>query len=241
MSQLSLGEITIEIIRKKIKHIHLSVYPPNGRVRIAAPLRMEDDSIRLFAISKLPWIKKQQAKFQQQNRQTRREYVSGENHFFLGMRYLLKVIPSPPPFHVEIKNKKYMCLYVPPNSTREKREKVLIQWYRKQLKEQIPVLIEKWKPIIGVEVTSWGVKVMRTKWGSCNQNEKRLWFNLELARNSTLSIEYIVVHEMVHLLEKKHNERFIALMNRFMPQWKVYKEELNRFIRQYTQFYTFVQ
>ncbi len=230
MPQLTIGEIAIEVVRKDIKNLHLGVYPPNGRVRIAAPMRIDDDAVRLFAISKLTWIKRQQVRFREQERQTKREYVSGESHYYNSKRYILKVITAPPPSRVEIRGKKYIYLYVPADSTREKRERVMTQWYRNRLKEQIPALLEKWQPITGVEVSSWGIKVMKTKWGSCNARERRIWVNLELVKKSTHCIEYILVHEIVHLLERRHNERFIAYMDRYMPQWRIYKEELNRFI-----------
>ncbi|MCX6583340.1 MAG: SprT family zinc-dependent metalloprotease [Candidatus Aminicenantes bacterium] len=230
MPQLTIGEIAVEVVRKDIKNLHLGVYPPNGRVRIAAPMRIDDDAVRLFAISKLTWIKKQQVRFRQQERQAKREYVSGESHYYNGKRYILKVITAPPPSRVEIRGKKYIYLYVPAGSSREKRQQVMNQWYRNRLKEQIPGLLEEWQPITGVEVSSWGIKAMKTKWGSCNVREGRIWINLELAKKPTHCIRYILVHEMVHLLERRHNDRFIAYMDRYMPQWRKYKEELNRVI-----------
>jgi len=147
-----------------------------------------------------------------------------------GKRYILKVITAPPPSRVEIRGKKYIYLYVPAGSSREKRQQVMTQWYRNRLKEQIPGLLEEWQPITGVEVSSWGIKAMKTKWGSCNARERRIWVNLELAKKPTHCIRYILVHEMVHLLERRHNEKFIAYMDRYMPPWRKYKEELNRFI-----------
>jgi hypothetical protein len=230
MPQLTIGEIAVEVVRKDIKNLHLGVYPPNGRVRIAAPMRIDDDAVRLFAISKLTWIKKQQVRFRQQERQAKREYVSGESHYYNGKRYILKIITAPPPSRVEIRGKKYIYLYVPADSSREKRQHVMTQWYRNRLKEQIPALLEKWQSITGVEVSSWGIKAMKTKWGSCNARERRIWVNLELAKKTTHCIQYILVHELVHLLERQHNEKFIAYMDRYMPQWRKYKEELNRFI-----------
>lgn len=230
MPHLTIGEIAVEVVRKDIKNVHLGVYPPNGRVRLAAPMHIDDDAVRLFAISKLTWIKKQQVRFRQQERQAKREYVSGESHYYNGKRYILKVITAPHPSRVEIRGKKYLYLNVPAGSSKEKRQHVMTQWYRNRLKEKIPALLAKWQPVTGVEVTSWGIKAMKTKWGSCNVREGRIWVNLELVKKPAHCIEYILVHEMVHLLERRHNDRFIAYMDRYMPQWRKYKEELNRVI-----------
>lgn len=225
--KLSIGSIEVDVVKKDIKNIHLAVYPPTGRVRIASPLAMEDESIRLFAISKLAWIKKQQKDLQNQERQSKRMYVTGESHYFKGIRYLLNVIYRDAPPKVVLKNKKYIDLYVRPDSSLEKRKEVLIEWYRDQLKQQIPPLIEKWEQIMDLEVNDWGVKRMRTKWGTCNIEAKRIWLNLELAKKPERCLEYVVVHEMAHLMERHHNERFVALLDRFLPQWRKVRGELN--------------
>lgn len=227
MGKIVIGNIDIEVITKAIKNIHLSVHPPDGRVRIAAPMQMDEESIRLFAISKLSWIKKQRAKFENQDRQSAREFVSGESHYFNGDRYLLNVIETTGKQRVEPRNKKYIDLYVRPGSTVEKREKVMREWYRSHLKSVIPGYIEKWEGTIGVKVNSWGVKLMRTRWGSCNIEDKRIWINLELAKKNPRCLEYIIVHEMVHLLERKHNDRFVAYMDKFLPNWRSARNELN--------------
>jgi len=228
MHQIKLGNIEIEVVRKDIKNLHLAVYPPNGRVRIAVPLRINDDLVRLFALSKLAWIKKHQANFQAQTRQTEKEYLSGESHYFKGQRYLLNLIEHNAPAKVIIRNKTYLDIYVRTGSTKQQREKVMKEWYRRELKNDLPALIAKWQVIIGVTVADWGVKSMRTNWGSCNIKAKRIWLNLELAKKPIHSLEYVIVHEMVHLLEKYHNDRFKAYMDKFMPQWRLYNDELNR-------------
>jgi predicted metal-dependent hydrolase len=233
MSQIKVSDITIEIVRKNIKNLHLAVYPPAGRVRIATPLRIDDDAVRLFAISKLPWIKKQRSKFESQERQAKREYVSGESHYVEGVRYRLNVIYQNTTPKVVIRNKKYLDLYVRPSSSAEQRERVLIKWYRQQLKEKVPTLFEKWQTVIGVQVNDWEVKQMKTKWGTCNIKAKRIWLNLELAKKPSHCLEYIIVHELVHLLERHHNVRFLALMDKFMPQWRAYQNELNQLILSY--------
>ncbi len=228
MHQITLGNISIDVVRKDIKNLHLGVYPPNGRVRIASPLKIDDEAVRLFAISKMAWIKKHQLKFEAQQRQSKRQFVSGESHNYKGNRYLLNVIYHDAGPKVEIRNKTYIDLYIRVGSTLEQREKVLIEWYRRQLKDQIPPLIDKWQKIIGVEVSDWGIKKMKTKWGTCTIEKRRIWLNLELAKKSEHCLEYIIVHEMVHLMERNHSERFVAYMDKFIPQWHFYKDELNR-------------
>lgn len=233
MRQITVSNITIDVVRKNIKNLHLGVYPPTGRVRIATPLNVDDEAVRLFAISKLGWIKKHRRNFDAQRRETKREYVSGESHYFEGNRYLLNVIYRNSAPGVEIRNKRYLDLYVRPDSTTEQRERVMTKWYRQSLKEKIPPLIEKWQTAIGVETEGWEVKQMKTRWGTCRRETKRIWLNLELAKKPVRCLEYIIVHELVHLLERHHNDRFIALMDKFMPQWRFHQVELNRFILSY--------
>jgi predicted metal-dependent hydrolase len=230
MHQITVSDIPIDVERKDIKNLHLAVYPPAGRVRIAAPLRVDDEAVRLFAIERLSWIKKQQARFETQARQTERELVSGESHYFQGQRYLLDVTYQDSPSGVAIRNKTHMELSVRPGSGLERRKRVLNTWYRAQLKAQIPPLIEKWQAIAGIEVHDWGIKHMKTKWGTCNTEARRIWLNLELAKKPERFLEYIILHEMVHLLERYHNDRFTAYMDQFMPQWRSVREELNRFV-----------
>lgn len=169
MNNIVINDIEIEVIKKNIKNVHLSVHPPAGRVRLAAPENMDEEAIRLFAISKLSWIKKQRKEFDTQERQSVREFLSGESHYFMGTRYLLNVIESSEKQRVELRNKKYMDLYVRPGHTKEKRERIVSQWYREELKRLIPEYIEKWEDTIGVTVNEWGVKLMKTKWGTCNE------------------------------------------------------------------------
>ncbi len=220
--------LVVEVVRKNIKHLHLAVYPPNGRVRVAAPLRVNDEAVRLAVISKLGWIKRQQAKFAGQERQSAREYVSGESHYFQGRRYRLNVIYQAGPPKVSIRNNTRLDLIVRPGSDTWPRERVLLAWYRQQLKALIPPLIVKWEAILGVTVAEWGVKQMKTRWGTCNIQARRIWLNLELIKKPELCLEYVVVHELVHLLERHHNDRFAALMDQAMPQWRLHREELNR-------------
>lgn len=230
MHQITVSDITIDIVRKNIKNLRLGVYPPEGRVRVAAPLRIDDEAVRLFAISKLSWIKHQQAKFENQERQTKREYISGESHYFEGYRYLLNVIYHNAPPKVEIRNKTYIDLYVRTGSSIKQCEQVMREWYRQRLKEKIPALLEKWEKVTGLKVNDWQVKQMKTRWGSCKIGAKRIWLNLELIKKPTICLEYVIVHELVHLLERRHNNRFKSLMSKFMPQWKFHQSELNNLL-----------
>ena len=227
MSQIELGDLTIDVVQKDIKNIHLSVYPPIGKVRIAAPTRLDLENIRVFAISKLGWIRKQQAKITSQEREPKREYKTRESHYYLGKRYLLNVIENKNKQSVIVKHEK-LVLNVKQNATINQKKNILHEWYRERLKEIIPKLIDKWERRINVNVSEFKIRKMKTKWGTCNTVAKRICINLELARKPIICIEYIVVHEIVHLLERKHNERFIAYMNKFMPNWRTYKDELNK-------------
>lgn len=227
MDQIKLGDITVEVEMKDIKNVHLSVYPPKGRVRIAAPIRMDLDTIRIYAISKLSWIKKQQIKFKEQVREKPREYLNRESHYYFGIRYLLKVIERDVPPVVSIKHKS-IELQIRPGTDAKKRHAIMEEWYRAQLKEIVPAYIHKWEKKMGVSLNEFAIKKMKTKWGTCNREAGRIWLNLELAKKPYHCIEYIIVHEMVHLLERNHNDKFIGYMNHYLPEWKHLKSELNR-------------
>lgn len=228
MQTIEIGSLSIEIVRKDIKNIHLAVYPPNGRVRLATPQHVEEETIRLFILSKLTWIKAQQRKFNDQNRQGPREYIERESHYFQGRRYLLRITEENKPPKVVLKNKTYLDLHIRPGTPVAQRQNIVNEWYRAQLKTQIEPLLEKWLPIIGVTLNDWQVKYMRTKWGTCNIEARRIWINLELAKKPVACLEFIIVHELVHLLERRHNDRFLGYMNRFLPNWKQLRDELNR-------------
>ena len=227
VTQIAFGDITVDVVLKDIKNIHLSVYPPSGRVRIAAPSRMRLDTIRVFAISKLGWIKQQQKKLQGQERDTLREYVDRESHYLWGKRYLLKVIEGNEAPSVALQHSR-MLLRVRPGTDAKKKQAIIEAWYRQQLKKAVPPLIIKWEPLLGVKIERFFVQRMKTKWGSCNHGTHSIRLNTELAKKPRECLEYIVVHEMAHLLEPTHNARFVALMGQFMPQWRFYREQLNR-------------
>lgn len=227
VTQIKLGEITVDVVRKEIKNIHLSVYPPTGRVRVSAPSRMSLDTIRIFVISKLDWIKTHQHKLQQQERETPREYLDRESHHFWGKRYLLRVLEKDAaPEVICLHNK--IILQVRPETNKERKEAILEEWYREQLKEAVPSLIAKWEPLMGVTVRKFFVQRMKTRWGSCNQRTGSIRLNTELAKKRPECLEYVVVHEMAHLLEPSHNRRFLSLMDQFMPKWQFSRSELNQ-------------
>lgn len=223
---ISVSGLSVEIIRKEIKNLHLAVCPPNGNVRISAPSQTSDDNIRLAVISRLSWIRKRQAEFEQQPRQSKRDYVSGESHFFLGRRYILEVVEAPQRPNLVIKSNSRMLLSVRPGTRKDQREHVVNEFYRDRLKDVIPDLLAKWQPLVGKQVSGWGIRKMKTKWGSCNIAERRILINLELAKKSPECLEYILVHELVHLHERHHNENFKRLMDAFMPKWRMKRDKL---------------
>jgi predicted metal-dependent hydrolase len=225
----SFQDMEINIIRKKIKHLRMTVSPPNGEVKISAPLAVSDYTIRDFIITQFSWIKKHQSKYLKRIMPAKINYGSGEWHYFLGNAYQLTVI--------EIQSKAYkkvtladklIIIFVKPNTSLDKREKLLYEWYRSEINKIIPQLIRKWEPIIGKTVLEWRTKKMKTRWGSCNIKAKRIWLNLELAKKPPECIEYVLVHEMVHLLERYHNKTFYQYMDQFLPPWKNYRKLLNQ-------------
>lgn len=222
VTQLNIGDIAVDVILKDIKNVHLRVYPPSGRVRISAPQRMSLHTVRVFAISKLGWIKQQQQKLRRQERETPREYLDRESHYVWGARYLLKVIEDRAAPRIELKHSN-LILQVGPGTNHHAKQAVVARWYRAQIKA-----IAKWEPMIGVKVKGVFVQNMKTKWGSCNRGARSIRLNTDLAKKPRECLEYIVVHEMVHLLEPTHNARFVALMDRLMPQWRVCREKLNQ-------------
>ncbi len=224
--RLTIGGLTVDVARKDIKNLHLGVYPPHGRVRVAAPLGMSDDAVRLAVIGKLGWIRRRQAAFDAQPRQSRREMIDGESHYVLGRRYRLRVHEHAGPARVAPRGRTSLDLFVRPGSTRDQREAVLRRWYRDQLKALIPPLLEEWQATLGVRVSGWGVKRIKTRWGSCNVAARRVWVNLELAKKPPRCLEYVVAHELAHLLERRHDDRFTRLMDRHMTDWRTLRDEL---------------
>jgi predicted metal-dependent hydrolase len=227
INTIELGDIAVDVVRKNIKNVHLGVYPPAGNVRISAPLRMNLDTIRVFAISKLDWIKKHQQKIRSQVRETPREYIDRESHYLWGKRYLLNLVETDAPPQTELHHGS-MVLQVPPSADIATKRALVDEFYRHQIEAAIPPLIAKWEKLMGIHVASFSVRKMKTKWGSCTPALQTIRFNLELAKKPAECLEYVVVHELVHLLEPSHNHYFVALMDSFMPEWRFYQAELNR-------------
>lgn len=225
---IDVSGISVEVIRKDIKNFYIGVHPPKGRVRVSAPLHFDEDAIRMAVITRLAWIRRKQAEFAKQERQSEREFVTGESHYFAGRRYRLDVLEQDCPPKVWLPNNTKIALSVRPGSDRAKREAVMQRWYRQHLRAEVPPLLEKWELKLGVSVNEVRIKRMKTLWGSCNIGAKRIWLNLELAKKPSSCLMYVLVHEMVHLLERDHNDRFRELMDRFLPQWRTYRDELNR-------------
>jgi len=225
--QISVRGIKVEIVRKAIKNLHLGVYPPDGKVRVAAPNAVNDEAVRLAVVTRLPWIKRQRSKFYSQARQPVRYYVSGESHYFMGRRYRLAVIEHEKPPRVHVRSARSLALYVRSGSDRDRRAAIIQNWYRKELRTFAGPVIEKWAKALDVTPPQWGIRRMKTKWGSCNSVAGRVWLNLELAKKSPECIEYVIAHEVAHLLERTHNDRFIKILDRHLPHWRHLRDELN--------------
>lgn len=230
MTVIEIANISVEVEWKNIKNVHLTIYPPNARVHVSAPNGMTEEAIRLFLITKMPWINQRISQVLDQSRQLPREYVSGENHYFKGHRYRLKVLYHNAPAKVEIQGNEYIKLYVREGATEERRAEVLREWYRSELKLMLHPLITKWEKLLKVSVNKWEVKQMKTLWGSCNHRTRNIIFNLELIKKPFPCIEYIVVHELLHIRVRLHNEEYTALLTRYFPNWKQLKADLNEFI-----------
>lgn len=225
--QIDLGDLRIEVIRKDIKNLHLSVLPPQGKVRIAAPRHMNLDTIRVFAISRLAWIRSQQHKMQRQEREAPREYLDRESHYVWGRRYLLRRVEKDAAPAIDLTLSR-LVMQVRPGTDEARCQVILESWYREQLRAALPALIAKWEPVMGVKAGRVFVQRMKTKWGSCNPASGAIRLNTDLAKKPPECLEYILAHEMTHLLEPTHNARFASMMELFMPQWRHIRNELNR-------------
>lgn len=225
-SEIVVSGIPVQVVRKKIKNLHLATYPPDGRVRIAVPLHVDDDAVHLAVTSKLTWIRKQQKAYAEQPRESEREMVNGESHYVRGVRYRLRVIEQPGKQDVRLAAG-ILELKVRPGSTPEQRRALLERWHRKRLQQDVERLVAKWEPHVGAKVSEARIKRMRTRWGTCNSEAGRIWINAELAKKPDECLEYIVVHEMVHLLERRHNDVFKSHMDRLLPHWRNHRDTLN--------------
>ena len=225
--KLIVSGLEVQAVHKDIKNIHVGVYPPNGRVRIAVPLYTTDEKIKLVIISKYKWIKKQREKFLNQKRETPREYITGESHYFMGQRYILDVITGPYRGNIEITGKKRMVMHVSPDAGIEHKRMVMERFYRAGLAEELDKAMVKWEERLNVHANEIRIRKMKTKWGSANTKDRRIWISLELAKKSPNCIEYVVVHELVHLIERKHNNKFKSVMDSTLPNWRLLRDELN--------------
>lgn len=224
---ITVGGLDVDVVRKPIKNLHLGVYPPHGRVRVAAPLAVSDDAVLLAVVTRMGWIKRQRAKFAAQPRQSERAYVSGESHFYLGQRYRLNLIDGACAGQVQVRNSRSLDLLVRTGSDATIRERVFLGWYREQLRIRIAPLIDKWASVMDIPIPTWGIKRMKTKWGTCNIEAKRVWLNLELIKKPPQCLEYVVVHELTHFFERRHSDFFVELLDSRLPNWRIARDELN--------------
>lgn len=233
--QIVISGIPIDIHKKNIKNMHLQIKPPNGQVVISAPLSMDDKAIEVYARTNLGWIKKQIEKFQQQPRSAKRQYVSGETMYILGKQYYLSFVPDSRKNSFKIQGNS-IVLSMRKNSTVKQREKYIREQYRRLLKGEIEKILPKWEQITGLHCESWQIKYMITRWGTCNTEKKKLWFNLQLAQKPVECLEYVILHELIHLKERTHNSIFIAYMDMYMKNWREVRKELNDLRLDYYEF-----
>lgn len=226
--RLVIGGMPVEVRRRDIRNLHVGIYPPAGRIRVSAPLRLSDEAVRLAVVTRLGWIRRQQKSFRAQVRQTRRDVVSGESHYFLGRRYRLRVRETEGRPGVRLRGVSIVELNVRAGSDLTVREAVLTRWYRERLRELVPPLLAKWQPRVGRQAAEVRIKKMKTRWGSCVPPARRLWLNLELVKKPPQCLEYILVHELVHLRVREHDERFRQWMDVLMPGWRRIRDELNQ-------------
>lgn len=228
--QLDVNGLAVDVVRKRIRRINLTVYAPDGRVRVAGPLRMSDAGVRKIILTRWEWIERHQKRVRERSAKLpAHEFVTGENHFYFGQPHRLEVIEivgrGPSSFGVKIEDST-IVLTVPAGASRAVREKILLDGYRDLLRERAPVVLARWEEVVGVEAMTWGIKRMKTKWGTCNPRARRIWLSLELAKKPAHCLDYIMVHELTHILEPSHNARFKELMDRFMPDWRNHKKDL---------------
>lgn len=225
---LSVGGLSIDLVRKSIKNLHLAVYPPDGRIRVAAPWHVSEDAIRLAVATRVAWINRQRRNFKAQDRQAERRYVSGETHYFLGRGYRLQVTSEGASYRVRLGGSNRIELLVPADADRDAREQVMLRWHRRELRKRAEAEAAKWAARLGIEPPVVGIKQMRTKWGTSNAAARRIWLNLELAQKPPRCIAYVVLHELVHFEHRKHGDQFVAKLEKHMPAWRAIRSELNR-------------
>lgn len=224
--RIQVSDIPVEIVKKNIKNMHLAVLPPDGKVRVSAPLSVSDESITMFVRTKLSWVRTQQEKFRSQPRQSEREYVSGETVYVWGKQYFLQVEFSNKGNHLELSGDKAV-LTVRKESTAKQRESFVNEWYRRLLKAEVEKYLPKWEQITGLKCSSWQSKYMTTRWGTCNTSTRKIWLNLQLAKKPVECLEYVILHELAHLKVKNHGPEFVEILDQHMPFWRECKKRLN--------------
>ena len=225
---IEIAGLTVEVVRKRIANLHVGVYPPDGRVRVAAPIALSNDAVRMAVLTRFPWIKNQQLSFLSQERESERAYVSGETHYVFGCPYRLIVVETPGNrHHFELTADKRIKMIVPRGSTDLQRERWMLDRYRKILKEKAQPRVQKWAADLHLPMPRCGIKRMKTKWGSCNPDKGLIWLNLDLAKKPITCLEYVILHEMAHFVSPKHDDAFVAVLDRFMPRWRQVRSDLN--------------
>ena len=224
---LAVDDLEVQLVRKDIRTLRLAVRPPDGRVLVSAPHYLSEEYVCQAVLTKLRWIRKQQARLDARPLPLPSMMVTGESHYLFDQCFTLELVERSGRHRVHIQDEHTLVLTVTPGTTPDKRVSVMNEWYRNRLKEQIPGLLAKWQPLIGREVMDWGIKRMKSRWGTCNVRAQRIWLNLELARRPMVCLEYVLVHELVHLLERSHNQRFKSLMDGLLPEWRAHRALLN--------------
>ncbi|MBW3578872.1 MAG: M48 family metallopeptidase [Actinobacteria bacterium] len=228
LSTITVSDLTVHVIHKPIKNLHVAVYPPDGLIRVSAPEHMDDDAVRLAVVDRLTWIREQRDELLAQPRQSVREMVTGESHYVWGRRYRLRVVTDGKASGVEIADRGTLVLTVPDGADRDERANILDEWRRRELKDALPALVTKWEEQLDVARVEWRVRRMRTRWGTCNPEARRIWLNLQLAQKPRPCLEYVILHEMLHLVEPGHTDRFERLLSEAMPDWRRRRSELSR-------------
>jgi len=225
---ITIEGIDVLVQRKKIKNVHLVIYPPDGRVRLSVPLHINDRSVHSIITNRLPWIKQKQAQIQSQKQIIQPRLINDDTLQFFGESYRMEVIHKNGRSKVQLKSNQVIQLTIKADASKSDRQRAIDNFYRAELKTRIPRLITKWQPIIGKQVNEWHIKKMKTRWGSCNIRARRIWLNLELAKQPPECLEYVVVHEMTHLLERYHNRTFYGYLDKFLPTWRKPRDILKR-------------
>ena len=229
-SLVEVNGLHIQVARKNVKYLRLVVCPPDGRVRVTVPNHVSDENMQSFVVSKFDWIKQKQHVFKNRPTQTPKQFISGEMHYFLGNPYRMTLVECSGKHEVQLLSSGELKMFVRAGTSIENKDKLLNAWYRIQLNKMILELLEVWQPIVGKKAREFGIKKMKTRWGTCNIQQKRIWLNLELIKKEPECLTYVLVHELVHFYERHHNQKFYAWMTKLLPDWRDTREVLNRTI-----------